>query len=205
VAQYHKALDIYVNWYGREHPATAETLVTMGEALSLLGQYQAARDALTEGVALGDKVFEPGNEVMILALETLGTLEQNTGNIRGAIAYFEQTSRRVRATWGDDSVITAESIANLAVAHFKAGEYSQAEPLLREALNVLVRDLPAGHQNIATVQLNLGKTLLKERKFAEAEQTLQTALKSLSRLAVPRPELVQKADAALAELKRSRP
>ena len=68
VTEYRKALSIFERWYGKENPKRIEVLVTMGQALVYEGQYDEARRALQEGIALAAQVVGPTDAFGTFAL-----------------------------------------------------------------------------------------------------------------------------------------
>ncbi len=56
---------------------------------------------------------------------------------------------------GDNHPYVAQSLNNLAELYKSQGSYSQAEPLLQEALDILQRQLGANHPHTITARENL--------------------------------------------------
>ena len=74
----------------------------------------------------------------------------------------------------------AVGTSNLANVELAERRYARAEALFREAMRNFVNDLPPGNPDIGRVELNLGRTLISERKYGEAAEML-TAATSLLR------------------------
>ena len=80
-------------------PKDFESLVCLGQALLSEGQYDSARKTLSEGVALGSRNLGENDQVMILALNALGTLEQRTGHFDAARSNFERMIYSACCLW----------------------------------------------------------------------------------------------------------
>jgi hypothetical protein len=79
-------------------------------------------------------------------------------------------------------------------------EGKSAEPLAREALEMLRKALPAGHWRIADAESVLGATLAMQRRFEEAEPLLVASSQTLKDLRGEREPRTRLALARLTEL-----
>jgi tetratricopeptide (TPR) repeat protein len=62
--------------------------------------------------------------------------------------------------------------ANLASVYLQRNQTARAEQLFRQAIACYQQTLPPGHLNIGIAELKLGRTLLREHRYAEAEPYL---------------------------------
>ena len=60
-------------------------------------------------------------------------------------------------------------MSNLAGVYVKRNEYAHAEELYKEAIQIFVDTLPAGHLNVGIAEIKLGHALLMEHRYRDAE------------------------------------
>ncbi len=60
-------------------------------------------------------------------------------------------------------------LSHLADAYLDEGQYARAEQMFRDVIRRLSQALPAGHLNIGIARVQLGRTLLREKRYSEAE------------------------------------
>ncbi len=105
----------------------------------------------------------------------LGKPEQSIANLKQAIAIGLD---------GSNDVDAAYAISSLAQVHLRTGNPVLAEPQARHALELL-----AGRENaldeIGSVQLVLGRSLLEQSRFEEAAEWLQAAERTFERFESP--------------------
>src|SRR5262249_36859117 len=73
----------------------------------------------------------------------------------------------------------AGSLSGLGLALTRADRPREAEPLLKEALEIRRRTLPAGDRRISLTESALGECLAAERRFVEAEPLLTGSAEQL--------------------------
>src|SRR6185437_16006715 len=74
-----------------------------------------------------------------------------------------------RTNYGEKHQFTALALSNLGHLYWWEKHYRRAEALFREALAIYTQVLPAGALNSAIAQLRLGRALLAEKRYREAE------------------------------------
>jgi serine/threonine-protein kinase len=87
-----------------------------------------------------------------------------------AEAYFRRMADIYRKVYGGKHYLLGIALSNLANTFLERGRNEEAEPLFREALAVMAATLPADHLNVGVVHIKLGRTLLREHRYAEAER-----------------------------------
>jgi hypothetical protein len=76
-------------------------------------------------------------------------------------------------------------MVDLAEVYMKEGQDTHAEQMLREAVRALVADFPVGDAHIGLAELSWGRSLLREKRYAEAEMQLATGYQILAKQAHP--------------------
>ena len=150
-----------------------ESLVTLGEASQILaddedveaariavqvgqihfrqGRYEDARDVITEGVALGERLG--ADDAVAEGLKLLGNVANNVGDLRGAIELYERTGAAYERL--GDLVGIADIHSNLAMLYRRMDRFAESEAAYRESLALREK---VGHVwGIATTHNNLGE------------------------------------------------
>src|SRR4051794_24570649 len=65
--------------------------------------------------------------------------------------------------------LAGTATSNLASACLAAKELTTAEKLFREAVRIFNRTLSAGHLNTGIARVKLGRTLLRQKRYQEAQ------------------------------------
>jgi tetratricopeptide (TPR) repeat protein len=82
-------------------------------------------------------------------------------------------------------------MGNLASVYLAEGRYVPAEQLFRDVVQRDIRSLPADNINTGMVEIKLGRTLLKERRYREAEVETRTGYEVLLKQTSPSTSFVQ--------------
>ena len=169
-ALYREALAIRRQVFGDEHPAVATGLKNLALLLMRREAFADAEALYREALAIGRRL--PGNEHHLAntlnnfaaLLATLGRYDEAEPLCREGLA--------IREAKGPDHPRRARSLLVLGRIRLGKSDPAGAEPLLREALDVYRRRLPAGHRAIARALSELGGAVLAQRQLEEAETLL---------------------------------
>jgi serine/threonine-protein kinase len=77
------------------------------------------------------------------------------------------------------------ALSNLAGVYVGRKEYARAEQLYQDAIQMFSDTLPVGHLNIGIAQIKLGRALVRQSRFGEAEGPLLSGYAILSKQANP--------------------
>ncbi len=167
---YRQGLDIYRSWYGEKHPSTADIRSYLAQALIAEQRYDEAEPLAKQAFDALDKAFpKTPDPRLAMALRQLGAVAQHRGALRDAEADYSRAASIYQAVYGDQHQTTAIALSNLAGVYLDEGQSARAERLLRDAVQRLSRGLPAGHRNIGVARIRLGRVLLREKRYQEAE------------------------------------
>jgi tetratricopeptide (TPR) repeat protein len=157
-ACFQRARIAYEVLLGPLHPKTLETRLNHATGLLSLGQEDEGMAALEvlAGLVTGAPAFqaEPIKADILTFLGTLNMQKSSLGGVRAQAALKEalvqyQTALAVRvAAFGEDDVRTSQSMNNLGVAFYRAGQLPEAEDWLAKAYGV--RKLRLGPQDPLT-------------------------------------------------------
>ncbi|MCC6972174.1 MAG: tetratricopeptide repeat protein, partial [Phycisphaerales bacterium] len=178
-ATYRQALDIYRDWYGTNHYETASTLTMVGRELVQQGKPAEAAGPLREALGIRERIYGPNHPNVASTLNELGLLAQNQGNLDEAEICFQRMIEIYRVAYDDRHYLIGLACANLAGVHQQRKDYAGAEKLFREAKRRYAETLPADHLYMAVARLKLGRALLLQKRYAEAEPESRGGYESL--------------------------
>lgn len=179
------ALAIQKAWYGPNHYATAAALTMVGRAMRPQNKMHEADSVLREALAIRERVFGPAhpsvastlNDIALIALVRERYAEAESSYIRVIDIY--------RTSYNGKHYYIGIGIANLASVHMAKGDNVRAERGFREALAMYAQTLPPTHINVGIATIKLGRSLLRQRRFAEATKESAAGYEILAKQTTP--------------------
>jgi serine/threonine protein kinase/tetratricopeptide (TPR) repeat protein len=165
---YRKALAITEAWYGTDHPETAANLTALAQELSYENRDDEARSLLERALAIQKKVNGPLNSTVATTLNQIGVLAYHRHDYGTARDYFTQALETYKHLYGDEHSTVAVAYSNLGSVCLDEKDYSCAEKMYREAVRRFDA-IAAASVNAAIAHLKLGRALLRNGNFREAE------------------------------------
>ncbi len=173
---YEKAMKIYLEVYGWNHPLVAECADRFGRTWHKLGRLAKARNCFEKAVLAEESAAEPH-------LGTLATYLNNLAMVliemREPQLAHERLSRALRLdnkTFGDRHPSVARDLANLGHTCRELRELDDAERYYRDALAMIERTEGEDSPHAAALLNHLGIILLDNAKPAPARSCLERAL-----------------------------
>jgi eukaryotic-like serine/threonine-protein kinase len=127
-----------------------------------------------------------------MAVGQLGTIALQRGKLDEAEADYTRAIEIDRAVYGDQHQFTASALSSLADVYLERGDYVRAETILRDVIQRLTQSHLAGHLNTGIARLKLGRTLLREKRYPEAESELLAGYEILTKQTAPTVSWLQK-------------
>ena len=176
---FREAVEIVRSIWGDNHPYMAFTLNGYSGLHQQRGLYQLAENDLKKALEIGRGVFPETHPFIGVVLHNLGKVYQQTGDFDSAASYFEEglQLRRVSLPAGHPDI--AASLDGLAMVFVETDRAGLAEPMLREALEIRLNAYEEQDWRVAQAEAHLGRSLLRQNKFAEAEPLLVKSYTSL--------------------------
>jgi serine/threonine-protein kinase len=182
---YREALAIKKSWYGEVHPDTATCMAAVGQSLVYQGKYDEAAPFLERALEIQEQVYGKMHPQVAIALNQVGVLELRRKHMDAALADFMRMADINRAAYGDRHYLVGVALINVAEVYFEENKLPEAEKYFRETLDRFVDQLPKGHPNIAITQVKLGKTLVLEHRYQDAESYLVSGYETLTQVKPP--------------------
>jgi len=164
-----QALDIVQSWYGKDNPETATDLTILARALIHEDKTDEARDLLQQSLAIKERAFGKVHPSVASTLNELGSLARKEGQYPAAEAYFTRMADIYRAVYGEHHYLLAPALSNLASVYAAEHEWPRAEKLFRQVVPLYTETQSPTHVNTGIARIKLGTTILRQRRYAEAE------------------------------------
>jgi tetratricopeptide (TPR) repeat protein len=164
----------------------ARILTSLARLLAERGDLREAEARASRAWKLYERMKGPEHVELAEALRTLAAVRASRGNLDGAEALLLR-ARRVAELENARPAVRAAAVANVGALRMLQGRYQDAEPILKEGLDLGERAL-GGPDHPALIRLK--QTLADCYQFrgrpAEAETLYQSALRSADRAYGPR-------------------
>ncbi len=166
---YRPAIEITQAWFGRDHYKTAANLTMLARVLNRTPERQVeAREVLGQALAIRERVYGPDHPRVASTVNELGAVALGADRLDEAETYFLRVIAIYRKVHGDNHYQTGIGLSNLASVYMAGKQFPRAEKLFREAIVIYSKTLPATHTNIGIARIKLGRTLLRQQRYADA-------------------------------------
>lgn len=180
-----QALDIVHAWYGKDNPATASDLTIVARTLVFENRFDEATNLLQQSLAIKQRVYGPAHPSVASSLNELGNAAVRQGNYDSAAKYFSRMLDIYHTIYGQRHYLVGIALSNLAGAYAGKQDWSHAENLFRQAIQIFTETQSAQHINTGIARTKLGRTLLRQRRYAEAETESHAGYDILIKQMVP--------------------
>jgi len=113
-------------------------------------------------------------------LSDLGKVALQRGKLEDARADFTRMEDIYRTVYGDKHYLIGVALSNLGTVELEEKHYPRAETVLREAVTKFSETLSPTHFNTAVARVKLGRSLLRQHRYSEAESESMAGYKILS-------------------------
>ncbi|MEP7002081.1 MAG: tetratricopeptide repeat protein [bacterium] len=198
-----KGLAIIEKWFGPDDPRTASAQTMLARALMYEAQYDDAAPLLAQSLATQERLYGPVHPKVASALNELGNVAVKRKRLDEADARFTRMADIYRTVYGDSHYLLGIAIANRGGVALERKDPKRAEALFREALAVYGKSLAPTHMNFGITRLKLGRSLARQRRWADALREIESGYAILSSQASPSVSWLQAARKDLAMVKDS--
>lgn len=159
---------VYEIRLGADNPKTIDTRLNNAVALMDLGQADQAKARFEElAKIVNTDTYYENQPIRAEILTFLGTMEMQDNDLRSAAMHYEQAFNVRQTAFGPNDLRTSQSLNNLGVVLFRAGNLQRAEQALSRAY-IIRKDL-LGEKDPLTVstQRNLQAVIAAEDAAAK--------------------------------------
>ena len=115
-----------------------------------------------------ERVYGPTHPAVASTVNELGNIAYQQNRYDDADMWWSRMLSIYRAIYGDHHYLIGVATSNLATAQYGRKNYPRAEALYRDAIRYFSDAQGPDHLNTGIAHVKLGRTLLKERRFADA-------------------------------------
>ena len=166
---YREALAITIGHYGQDHFKTASNLTMLGRTLVRQQRWDEATDALRRALEVRERVYGPVHPAVASTVNELGSVALQQNRYDEAEAAFRRMIQIYQSIHRGKHYLIGIAQGNLASVYMARGDNRSAEGLFRQALDMYQQTLPANNTNIGIGRIKLGRSLLRQGRFVEAE------------------------------------
>ena len=140
---------------------------------------------LQRALTIRERVYGPVSPRVAYNFNELGKIAQARGRLDEAEADYRRIVDIYRAAYHDHHYLIALALANLADVYVDRKQYARAEQLYRDALRRYATTLAPEHQYVGIARIRLGRALLHENRYREAEEESLAGLNILTKQTTP--------------------
>jgi tetratricopeptide (TPR) repeat protein len=175
IASFEQTLKLYDSKLGPDHPQTVMSRNDLAAAYWRAGRLDRSIPLFEATLKQRLAQLGPSHAETLLTQANLGVNYRDAGRIAQGIRLMEDALRRASSR-ADALIALAFVPAELTAAYEKAGNYNKAEGLLRDRLQRARAASGPETPQTAGALAQLGRNLLQQEKFAEAEPLLRQCL-----------------------------
>jgi tetratricopeptide (TPR) repeat protein len=143
----------------------------LGLVLNSQRKLGEAEEAIREALTIQRKLFREEHPDVAVSLYNLARVLYHQGKLSEAEGVYRDSLAMRRKLMGNDHLQVEVALRDLAEVCWAEGKSTEAESLLRECLTICEKKIPNDFNTFLTRYL-LGRVLLKQKKYADAEPLL---------------------------------
>jgi len=182
---YRQALDINQAWYGKDSYEAASNVTMLGRSLVFQTRYDEADVLLRQALAVQERVFGPVHPRVASALNDLGNVAIKRNVPDEAETCFRRLGVIYRAVYGEKHYLVAVAVSNLASVFMARNDFPTAEQMYRDAVGRFSEAQSPNHVNTGIARIKLGRSLLRQKRYDEAETETFAGYGIVSKQAAP--------------------
>jgi chemotaxis protein histidine kinase CheA len=172
---YREGLAVAEKALGDQHPRTFEIRDNLAHVLLDSGRIDDSLKLLEQSVEIGRRTRDPGDPVLLRSMNDLGQNIIRKGDTARAMPLIAEAERGMVMRNGLDDPATLDFMTSHASLLEAQGKLVDAIAKYQEVLTRREKLLPEGDIKVLLAFTNLGRTLTKAKRFAEAETLLLQA------------------------------
>jgi serine/threonine protein kinase/tetratricopeptide (TPR) repeat protein len=180
-----QAFDIDRSYYGEDHPKTAARLTSLAESLTYENKYDDAVAALQQALAIQQRIYGPAHPAVAETVNELGNVASMRNQLDEAEVQFRRAADIYRTVYGDHHYLVAIALSNVASVYMDKKDYPRAEQLFRDVVRRYLETLSADNVNTGIAHIKLGRTILRQNRYAEAEVETRAGYENLIKQGSP--------------------
>jgi non-specific serine/threonine protein kinase/serine/threonine-protein kinase len=176
-----KVLELRRRVLGEEHPDALRSMNNLAVAYLSEGKYAQAEPLYEKVRETQSRTLGEEHPDTLLSTNNLATLYRNQGKYDQAETFYMRALEGRRRTLGEQNPDTLVSMNDLASMFEGKGDCERAQALFGKVLELRRHVLGQEHPVTLNTLTSLGRVLLKQQKYAEAEPLLREALVGMAK------------------------
>jgi eukaryotic-like serine/threonine-protein kinase len=173
---YERALEIWEEALGQEHPDFVNTLNNLAISHYRRGAFEEAKDVHERALAIREEALGPEHPLVAATLHNLAVVHDVTGAYEEAKALYERALAIREDALGSKHPEVAQSLSGLAIVHHAMGALEEAKALHERALAIQENALGSEHPALAQSLNNLAMVHARRAAYDEAKALYERAL-----------------------------
>ncbi len=164
---------------GRDHPAVASVLNTLGTLRMHLGDYERAEEYVRESLEMRVRILREDHPAIADSMLRLALIFLEQGDLLRAESQFHEAMQRYIRCYGKKHARVASCLTHLGKTSWRRGEFATAEEFLRDAIKLRREISGEQHPAVAKAMADLARVYVSRGAFVEAESTYREAIRIL--------------------------
>ena len=177
-----RALEIYEQALGPEHPDTRDLHFRLGSLYRGEGRLGEAEQALDEVLGGDSEIADVTDPLTLKALEELAVVLERAGRFEESEALFKRSLEARESIAGRDHPDTVRVLVGLAILYRFMERWEDAERLFREVVEINRRQVGLEHPRTLNAISNLAAFHLGMEHYDEAEELFESGLDPMRRI-----------------------
>lgn len=178
----YRALEIYKEICGENHPFTGTVYNNLALVYQELGEYEKALEYYEKALKICERVYGGENPSTGISYNGLGGVYQSLGKYEKALEYYEKALRIREKIYGGENPSIGTIYNSLGGVYQKQGEYEKALEYYKKALEIRERVFGKEHPATGTLYNNLGRVYQDQREYEKALEYYQKDVKICERV-----------------------
>jgi serine/threonine protein kinase len=172
---YEQALEIRKQSLGENHPMVASSYDAIALIYYEQGQFEKAAGFFQRSLEIYEKTLGPDHAQLSDTIHSLALVYQLMGRYTESEALHRRGLKIREETWGPDHYRISQSLESFAYFFVMTEQYEKAAQFYRRAAELL-ENKEGIREYYVQILSSLGETLIIQKEYEEAEQTLKRAL-----------------------------
>ena len=135
---------------------------------------------MQQALSIEERDFGPVHAAVADTLNELGNAASMRDDYAAAEERFQRVADIYRSIYGERHYLVAIALSNVAYVKLNRKDYAGAEVGFRDVVRRFTETLGAGNVNTGIAHIKLGRTLLREQRFADAAKQTRAGYDNLS-------------------------
>jgi tetratricopeptide (TPR) repeat protein len=173
---YRRAMAIYEQSHGPDHPSVATCLLLLADLLRQSNRLAEAEPLSRRALEIHQRLYGSHDPELAKSLMSLALVLQATNRLVEAEPLFRRAIAIFEAALGADHPDVASALNSLANVLLATNRWAEAEPLFRRALAIDERSFGPDHPTFANDLNRMANVLMVANRLVEAEPLFRRAI-----------------------------